>query len=70
MGYKNLEIRKLAIELVLDIHEMSLHDLPEFDMYETGSRIRRSSKSIISNIVEGYGRKNTNRNLSIFLIMH
>ena len=26
-------------------------------MFEEGSQIRRSSKSIVSNIVEGYGRK-------------
>ena len=27
-------------------------------MYEEGSQIRRSSKSVKSNIVEGYGRRN------------
>lgn len=31
--------------------------LPRFEQYETGSQIRRSSKSIRSNIVEGYGRR-------------
>jgi four helix bundle protein len=31
--------------------------LPKFEMYETGSQIRRSSKSVRSNIVEGYGRR-------------
>jgi four helix bundle protein len=36
---------------------MSL-DLPKFEMYEEGSQIRRSSKSVKSNIVEGYGRRN------------
>ena len=35
---------------------MSLN-LPKFEMYEEGSQIRRSSKSIRSNIVEGYGRR-------------
>jgi len=30
--------------------------LPKFELYEAGSQIRRSSKSIRSNIVEGYGR--------------
>jgi four helix bundle protein len=32
--------------------------LPKSEMYEEGSQIRRSSKSIKSNIVEGYGRRN------------
>ncbi len=36
---------------------MSL-DLPKFEMYEVGSQIRRSSKSVKTNIVEGYGRRN------------
>lgn len=57
MSYKNLEIWKLARELVIDIHRMSLSELPKFEMYEVGSQIRRSSKSVKSNIVEGYGRR-------------
>ena len=56
-GYKKLEIWRLARQLVIDIHEMTLRDLPKFEMYETGSQIRRSVKSIRSNIVEGYGRR-------------
>lgn len=36
---------------------MTLNELPRFEMYESGSQIRRSSKSIRSNIVEGYGRR-------------
>ena len=35
---------------------MSL-ELPQFELYETGSQIRRSAKSVRSNIVEGYGRR-------------
>ncbi len=31
--------------------------LPKFELYEEGSQIRRSSKSIRSNIVEGFGRR-------------
>lgn len=36
--------------------KMSLQ-LPPFELYETGSQIRRSCKSVRSNIVEGYGRR-------------
>ncbi|MCK4407359.1 MAG: four helix bundle protein [Bacteroidales bacterium] len=56
MSYKNLEIWKLSREIVIDIHKMSL-ELPTFEMYEEGRQIRKSSKSIKSNIVEGYGRR-------------
>lgn len=56
MSYKKLDIWKLASELSIEIHRMSL-ELPKFELFETGSQIRRSSKSVRSNIVEGYGRR-------------
>jgi len=55
MNYKNLEVWQIARELSIEIHKMTI-SLPKFEMYEEGSQIRRSSKSIRSNIVEGYGR--------------
>ncbi|MBN1927734.1 MAG: four helix bundle protein [Prolixibacteraceae bacterium] len=56
MSYKKLEIWQLSREVVIEIHKMSLL-LPKFEMFEEGSQIRRSSKSVKSTIVEGYGRK-------------
>lgn len=41
----------------MKVHRMTLEALPKFEMYEEGSQIRRSSKSIVSNIVEGFGRR-------------
>ena len=57
MSYKKLEIWRIAREIVIDIHKMTLQDLPKFEMFEEGSQIRRSSKSVKANIVEGYGRR-------------
>ena len=57
MSYRNLQIWKLASELSVDIHRLTIKQLPKFEMYETGSQIRRSIKSVRSNIVEGYGRR-------------
>jgi four helix bundle protein len=57
MSYKNLEIWVRSREVSVIIHKMTLNELPKFEMFETGSQIRRSSKSIRSNIVEGYGRR-------------
>ncbi len=57
MNYKDLEIWKLAREVALQVHRMTLTKLPKFEIYETGSQIRRAAKSIRSNIVEGYGRR-------------
>jgi four helix bundle protein len=57
MSYKNLEIWHLAKESVIGVHEMTLKQLPKFEMFEEGSQIRRSVKSVRSNIVQGYGRR-------------
>src|SRR5205085_2204403 len=51
-GYKKLEIWQLARKTAAEIHRISLK-FPKFEMYEEGSQIRRSSKSVRSNIVEG-----------------
>jgi len=57
MSYQNLEIWQLARTASIEIHTMTLNKLPKFEMYEEGSQIRRSCKSVRSNIVEGYGRR-------------
>ena len=46
MSYKKFEIWQLSRELVIEIHKMTLSKLPNFEMYEEGSQIRRSSKSV------------------------
>ena len=68
MSYKNLEIWKLADELAVEIHEMTLTKLPKFEMFEEGGQIRRSSKSVKSTIVEGYGRKRYKPEFIKFLV--
>ena len=56
-SYKELDIYQLAHKLAVEVHHMTLKDLPSFEMYEEGSQIRRSAKAIAANIVEGFGRK-------------
>jgi four helix bundle protein len=68
MSYKKQEIWQLSRELVIDIHKMTLTELPKFEMYEEVSQIRRSSKSVRSNIVEGYGRRRYKTEYIRFLI--
>ena len=67
MSYKKLVIWQKARELVLDIHKMTLNKLPQFELYEEGSQIRRSIKSVKSNIVEGYGRRRYKQEFIRFL---
>ena len=68
MSYKKLEIWQIANEVVVKIHKMTLTELPKFEMYEVCSQIRRSSKSVKSLIVEGYGRRTYKQDFIRFLI--
>lgn len=67
MSYKNLQIWNLAKRQSIMVHKMTFM-LPKFEFYETGSQIRRSSKSIRSNIVEGYGRRRYKSDYVRFLV--
>jgi four helix bundle protein len=68
VSYKNLEIWQESQKIVVDIHKMALEKLPKFEMYEEGSQIRKSSKSVKSTIVEGYGRRRYKPEYIRFLI--
>jgi four helix bundle protein len=67
MSYRNLDIWKLSRDFVAEIHQMTLHQLPKFEMFEEGSQIRRSIKSVKSCIVEGYGRRRYKQEFLRFL---
>ena len=67
MSYRKLEIWKKARELVIEIHKMTLTQLPQFELYEEGSQKRRSIKSTKSTIVEGYGRRRHKQDYLRFL---
>ena len=64
--YEDLEIYQSAFKLALQIHKLTLN-FPKFELYEEGSQLRRSSKSVIMNIVEGYGRKRYQKEFIKFL---
>ena len=66
-SYRDLEIYKLAFELAVKVHLASLK-LPKFELFEQGSQIRRSSKSIKDQIAEGYGRRRYKAEYVKFLI--
>lgn len=68
MNYTDLEVWKLARKATVQVHKMTIQKLPKFEMYETGSQIRRSAKSVRSNIVEGFGRRRYKQEYLRFLV--
>ena len=66
-SYKDLDIYKLALELAIKVHHLSLA-LPKFELYEQGNQVRRSSKSIKDQIAEGYGRLRYKADFIKFLV--
>ncbi|MBQ0741115.1 four helix bundle protein, partial [Aquimarina celericrescens] len=57
----------LAFEYAVEVHKLTLK-LPKYELYEQGSQVRRSSKSIKDNIIEGYGRKAYKNDFIKFMI--
>lgn len=68
MSYKKLEIWQEARALSIEIHDLSLK-LPKFEQFEEAQQIRRSIKSVRSNIVEGYGRRTYKQDFIRFMII-
>ena len=53
-GFKRLEIHRLSHALAVRIDQMTKR-LPGFELFEEGQQVRRSAKSVPSQIAEGYG---------------
>jgi len=67
-SYKDLEIYRLSYDLAIKVHRMSLK-LPNFELYEEVSQVRKSSKGIPSAIAEGYGRRRYKADFVRYLII-
>ena len=57
VSYEDTEIYKLGVKLQAEINTMTLTDLPSHERFEESSQIRRSSKAVVANFVEGYGMR-------------
>jgi len=66
-SYRELEVYQMSYSLAVKVHKMTL-TLPKYEMYEQGSQVRRSTKSIKDNIAEGYGRKRYKKEFIRFLV--
>jgi four helix bundle protein len=66
-GFEDLKAWQLARRLMIDCHELA-NRLPAFERYDLVQQIRRSSKSVMANIAEGYGRYHYLDSLRFFYI--
>ncbi|MFZ0133630.1 MAG: four helix bundle protein [Desulfobacterales bacterium] len=66
-SYKQLDIYQISFDLAIKVHEVSM-TLPNYELFEEGSQVRRSSKRITASIVEGYGRKKYKADFIKYLI--
>ena len=68
MAYHHLLVYQKSYELALEMHKLSL-TYPRVEQYELASQIRRSSRSVPSNIVEGTARQSGDAEVRRFLRM-
>ncbi len=54
-GFEDLKAWQLARQLMIECHQLA-DTLPAIERYDLAPQIRRSSKSVMANIAEGYGR--------------
>ena len=65
-GYKNLDVYQRAYKQVKEIHQIS-QEFPNLEKYEIGSQVRRAALSVVLNIAEGCGRKDSAGEFQHFL---
>ena len=65
-GYEDLDVYRRAFSLQKPMHALVLKS-PDYEKYDLASQIRRAVKSVPSNIVEGYARQRSPKELCSFL---
>src|SRR5439155_22822866 len=63
---EDIEAFKRAVGLLPPVHRIALR-LPEYERFGLASQIRRASKSVPTNIAEGYGKRRSVRNFTLYL---
>ena len=58
--FEDLDVFRRAYGLSLEVHRASL-DFPRIEQFALADQVRRASKSICSNIAEGFGKQRQSR---------
>ena len=66
--FEDLDVFQRAYKTSLEIHNLSL-SLPEQERYVLADQLRRTSRSIPSNVAEGYGKRRSSAEFKRFILM-
>src|SRR5690242_21878083 len=58
--FEDLDVFRRAYALSLEVHRTSL-DFPRIEQFALADQVRRASKSICANLVEGFGKQRQSR---------
>ena len=56
VGFESLDVFQRAYKISLEIHKVSL-GFPPIEQYAIADQVRRASKSVCANIVEGFAKQ-------------
>ena len=65
-SFNDLEIYKVAYELAIIVNQ-NVNKLPLFEKNDLGSQLRRASKSVPSNIAEGWAKRRFEKQFKLHL---
>ena len=68
MPYHKLSVYQKSYQLALEIHKLTL-GFPKIEQLELASQLRRATRSIVANLVEGMGRQDSPREVQRFVRM-
>ena len=65
--YHDLNVYQRSYKITVKLYRWSMLGIPKSLQYDIGSDMRRAARSVPSNIVEGYSRQKSNRDIRNFL---
>jgi four helix bundle protein len=65
-SYRDLDVYQRAMKALIAVHKMALK-FPEYERYALADQVRRASKSVPTNIAEGYGRRKSAKDFKHYL---
>ena len=65
-SYRDLEVYQRSMKALVVIHKLAL-TFPDYEKFVLADQMRRASKSITSNIAEGYGKRKSAKEFKHYL---